>query len=278
MTDHNDMQHKDVDQEQQEKQQIYSLLHRIEQEAKEYAAELDMPVSAGYDLLAVINRQVLLAEMKAFEMEEKLPSSESAYSPSQPSLSTLREKVSSPKDEWDIQPRTFDDSFSCLYDRYYCELVSYLRRRFQYLNAEDLAQECFEKAYHYLEKHGNDIQNVRGWLFSTAVNCARSMKRRSEALDKQLLDPAQLEDQGEDIGDGNWDEDPVRMAEVNMLIRKLPPIQQELIVLSANGYSVTEIARFLDLQPDTTRVLLARAYKGLRQSQSQSQLSKESNE
>jgi RNA polymerase sigma-70 factor, ECF subfamily len=121
--------------------------------------------------------------------------------------------------------------------------------------ARDLAQEAFVQAYVKLGQLRGP-ERFAGWLRRIATNSYRSGRRRREvatvaleaAEDVEVRPPSELE---------------VVVREA--LGRLRPPERLALTLHYVDGYSQAEIARFLNVRPETVKTRLARARTHLRE-------------
>jgi RNA polymerase sigma factor (sigma-70 family) len=119
-------------------------------------------------------------------------------------------------------------------------------------DAEDVVQETFLKLFHHLSV-GGSIANLRGWLFTVAVNAARDRQRRrarwipwAQAYDRHVP-PPQLPD-----------EDGQRRA-AREALHRLPERDRLLLALRAQALSYRDIAAAARIRPSSVGRLLARA-------------------
>lgn len=124
--------------------------------------------------------------------------------------------------------------------------------------AEDLTQETFVRAYLALEQ-GADWDNPRAWLYRVASRLAINDHRRRKLIQWLPL--------------WSTDADPAQGVEAavaeRLLIRQvlamLPPKYRiPLVLYSAEGYSVAEIAQVLEVSTGTVKVRLYRAREKFR--------------
>jgi len=165
----------------QEKEHVFTLLRHVEQEAKECAVQLDLPVQAGYDVLAVIRGQAFLGEREISPPETSLPSSTYSSSP-EPGPSTLRDQGDTLTDDIlieHIQSGKRDEAFSMLMERYHGKLAAYVMKHG--VDAEmcdEIVQATFEKAFGSLKHRNSGVAHVNAWLFTIARHEILQMRQR----------------------------------------------------------------------------------------------------
>lgn len=118
--------------------------------------------------------------------------------------------------------------------------------------AEDVLQETFLRYFQTL-KSGDEIRNVRAWLYRVARNCSLTSRKRNEDWD-QMPPGLIAEDQLQD---------PTASYERVELVRQfrlhLTPRESVCVRLRAEGLSYGEIADSLGIRIGTVAALLARA-------------------
>lgn len=139
----------------------------------------------------------------------------------------------------------------------YCYFRVYDRER-----AKELLQETFTRSWDYLAK-GNEIDNLKAFLYKAAHNLCVNEQVRSKALS---LDEIQ-----ESVGFDPADEtarSPEQDAELMLLMRRLSelrPADRDLLTFRyLDGMPVQEIAELLEEEPNTISVRLRRAQDALR--------------
>ncbi len=238
-----------------EKAHIFTLLRRIEREAKECATQLDLPEQAGYDILAVIYGQAFLGAREVPQMETVSQSS-GLESSSQPDLSISGQEAELPPDDVLIKniQSGKDDDFSVFHERYYQKLVAYARSHgYRDDEVEDLVQDTFVRAFHSLKKpHSSDVCNPRVWLLRIANQVMHERAASAMELDENVL--------SEVVPDGNVLEETILEK-----MQALPPQYREILELLLQGYTYEEIASRLGSPLTTVRAYLSRGLKLLRQ-------------
>lgn len=157
-----------------------------------------------------------------------------------------------------------EKAFIKAYDEYaddifrFCAFRLYDRER-----AKDVMQDTFTRTWAYIIA-GNEIENLRAFLYKTARNLCVNEMVRSKAFS---LDEMQ-EVAGFDPVDTEMDS-PLDAAEAAILTRhisELDEASQEVITLRyMNGLAVNEIGEILGEAPNTISVRIHRAIKELKE-------------
>jgi RNA polymerase sigma-70 factor, ECF subfamily len=125
--------------------------------------------------------------------------------------------------------------------------------------AQDGIQEVFLR-YFLMRAHGQQIENIRGWLFRVLRNYLVDCKRKdSPGPSVGLESAAKVIDFSQDL------ETALQQHEnfINAL-SELSPREQECIQLRLEGFGYEEIAHMLEIRSGTVSALLARALRKLR--------------
>ena len=165
-----------------------------------------------------------------------------------------------------------DDGFEELVRRYQRPIVSYVYRMTgDYESALDLTQEVFIKVYNSLARYSPEYK-FSTWIYRIAHNAAIDHLRRRSTRDVELgagrgrdgetyerpspsgaPSPEQLSERAE------------RRAEIEKVVRDLPPGYRELIVLRhAHDMSYDEIAEVTGLPLGTVKNRIFRAREAMR--------------
>ncbi len=127
--------------------------------------------------------------------------------------------------------------------------------------AKDLMQDTFTRTWAYIAQ-GNEIENLRAFLYRTARNLSINESVRSKALSLEELSEGGYEPEDTHLPD------PEREAEASLLVEYLAglsPGDQELLTLRyMNGLAVKEIAQQLGETPNTISVRIHRALETLK--------------
>lgn len=139
----------------------------------------------------------------------------------------------------------------------YCVFRIFDRER-----SRELMQETFTKTWEYL-KEGNEIQNLRAFLYKVAHNlCVNEViRRKAYSLDSMK------EDSGFDLKDAG-SRTPEETAELALLLKclgMLKPAERDILEMRyVDDLKVSEIAEILGALPNTISVRLKRAENSLK--------------
>ena len=156
-------------------------------------------------------------------------------------------------------------TFGKIYDKYIDKIY-----RFVYLKvntqeiAEDLTSEAFLKTWAVYQKKGKEIENIQAFLYKTARNLVVDYYRQKgkisivPPIDPLIIDPrCNLEEKAKLASD---------IEKVKESLSSLKEDYQNIIIWHyLEGLSVVEIAEMLGKTAPTTRVLLHRALKSLKE-------------
>lgn len=165
-----------------------------------------------------------------------------------------------------------EESFEELVRRYQRPIVAYVYRMIgDYDLALDQTQEVFIRIYNSLERYRPEFK-FSTWIYRIAHNAAIDHLRRSDSsrtedlevageggqtFQKPLASKAPTPEQESERGE--------RRAEIEEVIRQLPPAYRELIVLRhAHDFSYDEIAEVTGLPLGTVKNRIFRAREAMR--------------
>jgi len=120
--------------------------------------------------------------------------------------------------------------------------------------AEDAVQDAAIKAFERWPKLKHE-GNLKSWLLRIVKNCAIDISRKRRPIDE--LDEAAASDNHGVLAIENT-------VLLSKAIAALPRKQQSIIVLTAEGYSIAEIADALGMQEEAVKQALYRARQALR--------------
>ena len=159
------------------------------------------------------------------------------------------------------------DAFEKLVQRHQTRLVGYLRGLTNTeVDAEDLAQEAFLRAYRSL-KGFRGTSSFRTWLYQIATNVFRNWleKRRNQApVNAGSIDapPPGMEEPVEPMGEDNPEGRHVQRDAIDRALAELPADQREAVLLrDVEGFEYREIAEQLGVPLGTveSRIFRGRA-------------------
>ena len=134
-------------------------------------------------------------------------------------------------------------------------------------DAEEVAQDCFIKAYRSLQSFGGNSKFTT-WLYSIVYTTAMTFLR------KKRLDTSSIDDEGNFIQvenqnaafENNLAENKSRSYYLNQAIEQLLPDDSMIITLFYKGeQSLEEIAVVLGIEPNNVKVKLFRARQRLKE-------------
>jgi RNA polymerase sigma-70 factor (ECF subfamily) len=158
-------------------------------------------------------------------------------------------------------------SFGILVERYWGLAFALVLARIRNpVEAEDIAQESFLKAYAHLGSLRRPAR-FAGWLSRIALqqctNAARAHRRRRTMFAREAAEPANAEVVPAYSSNPGLTEAQARF--VRYTVGRLPEQLQKLVLMRfMAGLSAVQIAEQLGKRPGTVRVYLHRAYKMLR--------------
>ncbi|MBI4128630.1 MAG: RNA polymerase sigma factor [Parcubacteria group bacterium] len=159
-----------------------------------------------------------------------------------------------------MKPMFDNERFIQAYEAYADAIFRYFYFRvFDRDKAQDLSQETFTKTWEYLVK-GNEVQNIRAFLYQVARNLMIDRSRKKVALSLDALHEKGF-DPGADVRDTL--ENTLDADRMLVLLKHLEEKYREVILMRfVEGLSPREIARALD---ETENVIYVRVHRGLRQ-------------
>jgi len=164
--------------------------------------------------------------------------------------------------------------FNHVYEEFHPKILRYLSRLAGHLEAEDIAQEVFDKVNRSLDGFKGKSK-LSTWIYRIATNAAfdriRSASFKHSADHIPLDDGSEVQNRNISTGDEKaaTDQTIIRkeMSEcVREYIDKLPPDYRTVILLSEiEGFKNREIADILGVTLDTVKIRLHRARSKLRE-------------
>ncbi len=165
-----------------------------------------------------------------------------------------------------MQTPKFEKQFLCAYDQYADAIYRYcfFRVRNRKAIAEDLVQETFVKSWQYL-CDGNQIKNLRAFLYQTARNLIIDRQRRKESQNTSLdaLKESGFDPKGDEARTIELE---IECHRVTEMMDHLDEADRELLILRfVEGYGPKEIGEILGETPNAVSVRIHRAKKRLKQ-------------
>lgn len=155
-----------------------------------------------------------------------------------------------------------EEDFAKAFTEYHDEIFRH--SHFIVFNRElalEIMQEAFMKTWEYIAK-GNDIDNIRAFLYRTASNlCFNYKRKKTEAS----LDALQEEGYDPPSEDERLKRDVVAEEEVMAVLKKIEePYRTAVSMRYIQGLSPAEIGEILEESPNTVSVRITRGVKQLR--------------
>jgi RNA polymerase sigma-70 factor (ECF subfamily) len=164
-----------------------------------------------------------------------------------------------------------EDGFEELVRRYQRPIAAYVYRMVgDYEAALDLTQEVFIKVYNSLARYRSEYK-FSTWIYKIAHNAAVDHLRRHSTREQSLVSQADGEQydlpiESKRLSPEQESEKAERCAEIEAVVRELPAVYRELIVLRhSHDLSYDEIAEVTNLPLGTVKNRLFRAREVMRQ-------------
>jgi RNA polymerase sigma-70 factor (ECF subfamily) len=154
-----------------------------------------------------------------------------------------------------------------LFDEVYKAYYKELRRFSQQLNhsavkSEDLVQDTFMKFYVELRKN-TPIVNPRAWLYKVLLNSYRT-QYTSEKKELQIMEVLNNQNNTKyDLQKDLFHEEKKQI--VLKVLDSMPGNIKEILVLYNNGFSYSEIAEIIEINPASVGTTLVRAINKLKE-------------
>ena len=156
--------------------------------------------------------------------------------------------------------------FSKIYDRYIQKIY-----RFIYLKvgsketAQDLTAEVFTRSWRFYQKYGSQtIKNHSAFLFKSARNIlAEYYRKRGQANILSIEELKEVSDTGQNFDKENALIDLERLKK--LILQLSDDEQTALLLYYLDNLPVSEIADIIEKSENTTRVIIHRALKKLRE-------------
>jgi RNA polymerase sigma-70 factor (ECF subfamily) len=184
--------------------------------------------------------------MAAFHMFAALPLMETSVLPGSPETKAAR----------------LENEIEQIYRQTHGTICSYIRcLGVLQSQAQEVAQEVYLRLYQTMRK-GEEILNVRAWLFRVAHNLSLNVQSREKRF--RPLDPdweRVTADAGESPERAMLDREKAR--KVRSALETLSPQQRHCLYLRAEGLRYREIAAVMSISPNTVNEFLKRAISRL---------------
>ena len=158
------------------------------------------------------------------------------------------------------------DAFGKLYDMYVDRVYRHLYYRVgSVMDAEDLTQQVFFKAWQAIDRYKRTASPFVAWLMTISHNLVIDFYRTKYKKDKTFLEAEVMADESatspEQVTEARFEQQELRRA-----ILQLPREQQQVILLRfVEGFRNPEVASILGKSEGAIRVMLHRALAKLRQ-------------
>ena len=136
--------------------------------------------------------------------------------------------------------------FNEIYEKYYNKILRYFKKDFGTEDSEDLAQQTFMQLWAWIPS-SYAIKNPKALIYRIAKNVKLDKFRKNTQMLEELF-PEEF-----DIRDV---ENHYGVIECRMLIDMLSKKEQNLLLLSLQGYNSNEISESLGITPSATRTRL----------------------
>lgn len=143
--------------------------------------------------------------------------------------------------------------FNEIYEKYYNKILRYFSKDFGTEDSEDLTQQTFMQLWAWIPS-SYAIKNPKALIYRIAKNVKLDRFRKNAQILEELL-PEEF-----DVRDN---ENYYEVIECKMLVDKLSPKEQNLLLLSLQGYNSNEISKSLGITPSATRTRLQKIRKKL---------------
>jgi RNA polymerase sigma-70 factor (ECF subfamily) len=134
-----------------------------------------------------------------------------------------------------------------------------------FAEAEEVTQETFLQLYRCLLK-GQDIENVRSWIFRVAHNCAinqRANRKYLVSMDSESWDKLFQLRQDPNLDPEQSVLEQESHQQLQRVFRMLSPLQQQCLLLRAEGFRYEQIAEILNIGLSNVAQSLHRSIKKL---------------
>ena len=142
--------------------------------------------------------------------------------------------------------------FREIFDSLAPALVRYVRRLTgSGSDAEEIVQDAFMKL-HVQMASGEELVNVRAWLFRVATNAARDLERERRVRARDASQPVE-------VNVVDFETRLQRQQLTRRALRRLPPRMRQVLLLWSEGFTYREMADIAGIEPGYIGVLLQRS-------------------
>ena len=134
--------------------------------------------------------------------------------------------------------------FNEIYDKYYKKIFAYFRKDFGKDDAEDLTQQAFMQLWAWLPNRYL-IENKKALIYQIAKNVKLDKFRKNKLMLETMLLPEDF-----DPMDRNSFSN---MIDYKMSVYQLKPKEQNLLLMSLQGYNSKEIGKAMGITPSAVR-------------------------
>lgn len=156
-------------------------------------------------------------------------------------------------------------AFTMLFDRYYVQLMNYLKRNFTSIRkelseeVEDICMDTFNKAFMNIASY-DERYKFSTWLYRIGLNCLTDFLRRTH---NSIVDTSASDSR--EVGNALSPDTPEENLIVSQQIEKtmkaidrLPDIYKDVMLFYIEGYALDDIADELDISLSNTKIRVKR--------------------
>ncbi|MBR4802067.1 MAG: sigma-70 family RNA polymerase sigma factor [Bacteroidales bacterium] len=156
-------------------------------------------------------------------------------------------------------------AFTMLFDRYYVQLMNYLKRNFISIRKElgeeieDICMDTFNKAFMNIASY-DEKYKFSTWLYRIGLNCLTDFLRRSHnsIIDASASDSREV---GNVLSPDTPEENLIVSQQIEKTMKaidRLPDIYKDVMLLYIEGYALDDIADELDISLSNTKIRVKR--------------------
>jgi RNA polymerase sigma-70 factor, ECF subfamily len=153
-------------------------------------------------------------------------------------------------------------SFDEVYKKHYKELKLFSRRlNISSEKGDDLLQETFLRFYLELKKNIR-LTNPRAWLYKVFLNLFKTESNSEKRLIQNNDNPGNITDNIYDLQAEYFNKEKHNI--VVDTLSHLPEKDKEILLLYQNGFSYSEMAEIMEINPNSVGTTIVRAIEKLR--------------